>query len=160
MAAGALAVVLAGWAPSAASQGQIFRCESEQGGPPVYQNTPGRNCKALDLPPLTTVPAPRQPAARAPAASQSASAGNFPRVGSSEQRQRDSDRRRILEDELSREQGKLTQLRKEYNGGEPERLGDERNYQKYLDRVERLKQDVQRSESNVASLQRELEGAR
>lgn len=163
-------VIVAARPAEAQQQARIYRCEPAAGGPPVFQNTPGRNCKELDLPPLTTVPAPRLPAAAnrsgsaagassAPTASAGRSDG-FPRVGASEQRQRDSDRRRILEDELKREESRLTQIRKEYNGGEPERQGDERNYQKYLDRVERLKQDLQRSEGNVASLQRELDSVR
>ena len=68
--------------------------------------------------------------------------------------------RRILEDELSKEEAKLADLRKEFNGGEPERRGDERNYQKYLDRVQRLKDDIGRSEVNIASLKRELASVR
>jgi len=72
------------------------------------------------------------------------------------QRVRDSDRRRILEDELAAEQKRLDDLQKQYNNGEPERQGDERNYQKYLDRTAKLKDDVARSEANVDSLRREL----
>ena len=140
--------------PSAAvAQGQIYRCESD-GAAPVYQNAPGRGCRPLDLPPLTSVPATRaQPAQR-----QASAPVGFPKVGESQQRERDADRRRILEQELSRERARLAEVRREYNNGEPERLGDERNYQKYLDRVERLKRDLGRSESNIASLQRELDG--
>ncbi len=89
-----------------------------------------------------------------------AAPGDFPRVEAAAQRSRDSDRRRILEDELGREQGRLEEIRKEFNGGEPERLGNERNYQRYLDRVERLKDEIARSETNVASLRRELEGVK
>jgi hypothetical protein len=81
-------------------------------------------------------------------------------VDAAAQRSRDSDRRKILQDELDREQTRLEEFRKEFNGGEPERLGNERNYQKYLDRVERLKGDIARSEANVASLRRELESVR
>ncbi len=153
-------LMLAGLSAPRVADAQIFRCDSPD-GTPLFQNAPGKNCRALDLPPLNTVPAPRLPAGAAPRAAAGASAvtpAAFPRVDPALQRGRDSDRRRILEDELGREQSKLSGLRKEFNGGEPERLGDERNYQKYLDRVERLKQDLTRSESNVASLRRELEG--
>ncbi|SRR5690606_5844711 len=139
-------------APSA--EAQIYRCESAD-GTPLYQNAPGRNCKALDLPSLTTVPSVRTPAARTASAP-----AEFPRVDAAAQRNRDSDRRKILQDELDREQAKLEEFRKEFNGGEPERLGNERNYQKYLDRVERLKGDIARSEANVASLRRELDSVR
>ena len=72
------------------------------------------------------------------------------------QRTRDTDRRRILEEELAAEEKRLADLKKEFNNGEPERQGDERNYQKYLDRSEKLKADVARGEANVDSLRREL----
>lgn len=114
----------------------------------------------MDLPSLTTVPSVRTPASGARTTSANATPADFPRVDASAQRSRDSDRKRILQDELSREQARLEEFRKEYNGGEPERLGNERNYQKYLDRVERLKDDITRSETNLASLRRELEGVR
>jgi hypothetical protein len=51
------------------------------------------------------------------------------RVDPAAQRARDSDARRILADELKREEERLAQLQKEYNNGEPERRGDERNFQ-------------------------------
>lgn len=138
-------------APAAA---QVYRCESES-GVPIYQGTPaGRNCKPLDLAPLTTIPAPKLPAGK-PAAARPTPAG-FPKVDASTQRARDSDRRRILEDELKREESRLAELKAEYKDGEPDRLGDERNYQKYLDRVQRLKDDIGRSEGNIASIRREL----
>lgn len=143
----------------AAAQGQIYRCESAD-GTPLFQNAPGKNCKALDLPSLTTVPSVRTPASGARAATANAAAADFPRVDASAQRSRDSDRKRILQDELSREEARLEEIRKEFNGGEPERQGNERNYQKYLDRVERLKGDIARSETNVAALRRELEGVK
>lgn len=156
-----------------AGQAQIWRCEGA-GGVVEYSNNPasGRsaNCRTVDLPAITTIPAPRLPAAaqQAPAAPRppaaavgsastaSAPPGGFPRVEANAQRSRDLDRRRILEDELRREEARLAELRGEYNGGEPERRGDERNYQKYLDRVQRLKDDIARSESAVASLRREM----
>ena len=146
-------VVVAAVAAPVQAQSQIYRCESAD-GPPVFQNAPGKGCRALDLPPLNSIPGGKaQPAAR-----QAAAPSSFPQVGEKLQRERDSDRRRILEQELSRERSRLADVKREYNGGEPERLGDERNYQKYLDRVDRLKRDLSRSESNVASLQRELDG--
>jgi septal ring factor EnvC (AmiA/AmiB activator) len=85
-----------------------------------------------------------------------ASPDGFPKVDPATQRTRDSDRRRILEDELKKEETRLAAIQKEYNNGEPERQGDERNYQKYLDRVQRLKEDIQRTEGNLATIRREL----
>lgn len=135
---------------------QVYRCDSDN-GVPLYQNAPGPRCKPLDMPGLSTIPAPKMPAqpARAPAAS-SGTAGSFPRVDASSQKTRDSDRRAILGDELRSEEARLAELRAEYNNGEPERLGSERNYQRYLDRVQRLKDDITRTEASIGSLRREL----
>jgi hypothetical protein len=94
----------------------------------------------------------------APAGAAPAKGGAKVETGS--QRVRDTDRKRILEEELAAEEKRLAELKKEFNNGEPERQGDERNYQKYLDRTERLKADVARSEANVDSLKRELGGLR
>jgi len=164
--AGLCAVVCA--APLLAGA-QIYRCETDS-GVPLYQNSPGPRCAPLDLPNLTTIPAPvLPPAAGVPRAAPpkpsggpvpSAQSGGFPRVEASTQRSRDLDRRRILEDELRKEEARLADLRNEFKAGEPERRGDERNYQKYLDRVERLKDDIARSESAVASLRREMTALR
>lgn len=166
----ALAVSLA----SPAALAQVYRCESDT-GVPIYQGSPsGKNCRQLDMAPLTTIPAPKLPAGAAakpaaPSAGQQGAArpaagatgpADFPRVDPGTQRARDGERRSILETELAREEGRLDSLRREYNNGEPERLGSERNYQKYLDRVERLKEDIARSEANIASLRRELAAIR
>jgi hypothetical protein len=146
---------------------QVYRCQSDN-GVPVYQGTPnGRNCQAIDLQPLTTIPSPKLPSsARSPAAGGGAAGAgaaasrgaseNFPRVDASVQRSRDSDRRRILEDELKKEEERLGELKSVYKDGEPDRLGEERNYQRYLDRVERLKGDIAQAEGNIASIRREL----
>ena len=78
------------------------------------------------------------------------------RVDPSAQRARDNDARRILADELRREEERLAALQKEFNNGEPERRGDERNYQRYLDRVAELKAGILRKESDIAAIKREL----
>ena len=139
---------------------QVYRCDTDS-GVPLYQNAPGPRCKALDLPAISTIPAPKLPAqpARQGAANSGAAAG-FPRVDASSQKSRDSDRRAILGNELRSEEARLTELRAEYNNGEPERLGSERNYQRYLDRVQRLKDDNARTEASIASLRRELGSVR
>ena len=164
----ALVVLLA--APASA---QIWKCENAS-GVVEYSNSPatnqaGRTCKQVDLGPITTIPAPKLPPQKAGAAGgapASATAGTaaarpaspegFPKVETAAQKARDSDRKRILEDELKKEEAKLFELKKEYNSGEPERVGGERNYQKYLDRVERLKEDIARAEANIGAIRREL----
>jgi hypothetical protein len=142
---------------------QIYKCEGAD-GVVEYSNSPpaaksGRTCRTIEVGPITVIPAPKPaPRAQPPAASATAarSPEGFPKVDPVTQRARDDDRRRILQDELTREEARLAELRKEYNNGEPERQGNERNYQKYLDRVQRLKDDIERSEANVATIRKEL----
>ena len=71
-------------------------------------------------------------------------------------RARDSDARRILTDELKREEDRLVQLQAEFNNGEPERRGDERNYAKYQERVAEMKATIARKEGDIAALKREI----
>jgi hypothetical protein len=149
-----------------AARAQVWRCESPGGGV-EYSNSASSNrdgrCRAVELPNLTTIPAPKLPAQSGAAkggSSTTTSPASFPRVDVGAQRTRDLDRRRILEDELRKEEARLGELRAEFNGGEPDRRGDERNYQKYVDRVQRLKEDIARSESSVASLKREMASMR
>lgn len=150
-----------------AAKAQVWRCEAPGGGAVEYSNNASSSrdprCRAVDLPNLTTIPGPRlpgQPGTAKGGATATPSPAGFPRVDAGAQRSRDLDRRRILEDELRKEEARLGELRAELNGGEPERRGDERNYQKYLDRVQRLKDDIARSESSVASLKREMSALR
>ena len=156
---------------SGAARAEIFRCDLGN-GIVEYNNSStaskDRNCKRVDLPQITTIPAPKLPSgagsgttkgagsAASTASAKSASPGDFPKVDPSTQKARDNDRRRIIADELKREEGKLADLKVAYNNGEPERQGDERNFQKYQDRVLRMKEDIARSESNVAALRKEL----
>lgn len=155
----ALALLL----PAAAAQAQdkpVYRCP----GPPVLytdalssQEARDRGCRAIEGVPVTVVPAtkPRAAAPSTPTAPSAARSGEG-RVDPAEQRARDSDARRILADELRREEERLTELRKEFNNGQPERRGDERNYQKYLDRTAEMRAAIQRKEADVAALKREL----
>ncbi|MEZ5741286.1 MAG: DUF4124 domain-containing protein [Burkholderiaceae bacterium] len=136
----------------------IYRCVTEA-GVVEYSNTEpaagkASRCKKLDLPAITTIPAPSLPAPKP--VSQSAGKAGFPSVSASTQRVRDEDRLRILQKEYKREQEKLDELRAEYKDGQPDRLGNERNYQKYLDRVERLKGEIASAEGNVSALKAEI----
>ena len=155
-------VVALGLSSTAVAQaGSIYRCTSNTGvveysnsGP---GNSDGKKCEALNLPVITTIPAPKSPAPGRDAGKASADGKSFPRVSTDRQQKRDDARKKILRDEMRREREKLKALRDEYQGGEPERLGNERNYQKYLDRVEDLRTDITRGENNISALQQELE---
>jgi Domain of unknown function (DUF4124) len=160
-----LLLLILGLAIAGTGQAQIYRCE-DGNGVIEYSNKPSggkdRNCKSVELPTVTTIPAPKLPikSGGSTAATGNPNNSGSAKIDDSTQRSRDTDRKRILEDELKKEEVKLTELRREYNNGEPERQGDERNYQKYLDRVQRLRDEIGRSEGNVGSLKKELGSGR
>ncbi|MGE0310631.1 MAG: DUF4124 domain-containing protein [Lautropia sp.] len=151
LAAAGFAVMLLPAVADANAQNRVYRCQAADGSP-LYQNAPGPNCRELDLAPLTTVPAAKVPVSRASTRTASTSA----RIQADIQHARDDDRKRLLREELDREQQRLADLRREFNNGQPERQGNERNYAKYLERVEQMRGELARAESGVASLQREL----
>lgn len=158
--AAALLGALAGPAAQA-QQGTVYRCP----GPPVLytdqlsaQEAKDKGCRTIEGAPITIVQAvrPRPPAsAAAPAASGPARSGEG-RIDPAEQRARDSDARRILADELRREEAKLAEMMREFNNGEPERRGDERNYARYQERVAQMRAAIQRKEADLAAIRREL----
>ncbi|HYD82366.1 MAG TPA: DUF4124 domain-containing protein [Paucimonas sp.] len=142
-------------AGTASAQNEVYLCVGEN-GQREYKNTGvTKGCKKVDLPGITTIPAP----ARKPAAVQTASVrspSDFPKVDNGTQKARDNDRRQILMDEMKAEEQRLASLKKEYNNGEPERRGDERNFSKYQERVAAMKEDLDRTEKNIEALRREI----
>jgi hypothetical protein len=159
-AACAAALLLSVTAPDALAQDSrtVYRCP----GPPVLytdaltpQEARDRNCRTIDGATVTVVQAPRRaPAASAPA--NGAARSGDTRVDPAAQRARDTDARRILQEELQREEDRLAQLRTEFNNGEPERRGDERNFSRYQERVSEMRAAIQRKEADIAALKREL----
>jgi|SRR5665213_2607864 len=128
------------------AEGDIWQC-TDDSGITLYKNTgTGKGCKKVEVDPVV-IPKLVQPS-RTP--------DSFPKVDSVTQKARDSDRKRILEDELHTQEAKLAELKKAYNNGEPDRQGNERNYQRYLDRVQQMKTDIARSESDIDSIKDEL----
>jgi hypothetical protein len=159
----AAAALMAG-APSAFAQqqGTVYRCP----GPPVLytdqvtaQEAKEKGCRTIEGAPITIVQAtrPRVPASgSAGAASGPAVRNGEGRVEPAEQRARDSDARRILSEELRREEARLAEMVREFNNGEPERRGDERNYARYQQRVAEMRAAIQRKEADLAAIRREL----
>jgi hypothetical protein len=147
-----------------ATQATVYRCP----GPPVLytdtltaQEARDRGCRTIEGAPITVVQSRRPASAPANANPNGSAASAAPRqaearVDPAAQRARDSDARRILGDELQREEARLAELQREYNGGEPERRGDERNYQRYLDRVAEMKAGIARKEADIAAIRREI----
>ena len=161
----ALLLVLAAATPAlaqpAAAASQVYRCP----GPPVLytdalspQEARDKGCRTIEGTPITVIQG-RPPARAQPAASGNGSAAARPadsKVDPAAQRQRDSEARRILLDELQKEEDKLAAMQKDYAGGQPERRGDERNYQRYLDRVAEMKAAITRKEADISALKREI----
>ena len=145
-------LALAATGARAAQEGTLYRCPNN-----VFTNTitpkeaDAKGCKAMEVQPPTTIPAPK---AR-PGATASPGAASS-KVDAQEQKARDTDARKILQDELIKAQAQLDALQKEYNKGQPERKGDEKNYQKYLDRTADLKASITRTESDISAITREL----
>lgn len=150
-----VALLFAAYAP--ALHADIYECIDPDGNR-LFTDNPktakAKGCKVLIVSPTNTVPSPK------PQGKAVATPSNFPRVDTDTQRQRDSDRRRILEQELGNEEKLLGQARKELAEQESVRLGSERNYQRVLDRLEPYKKKVKLHEDNVASLRRELAGVK
>jgi hypothetical protein len=139
------------------AQSEVWMCVNDS-GKKEYKNTGDtKGCQRMDLPNITTIPAPPKRAVVQTASVKPASTpADFPKIDSNMQKARDSDRKQILLDEMKSEEAKLTALRQEFNNGEPERRGDERNYAKYQERVAVMKDDIGRAEKNVEALKREL----
>lgn len=132
----------------------IYKCTDAAGGTLISNNKVDKNCKIVGGGPESTVPAPKRPAI-AGATANTTPAG-FPRVPEDAQKARDTDRRRILEQEMSAEQRNLEQAKRELAEQEAIRGGDERNYQKVLDRVQPYKDRVGQHERNLQAIQKEL----
>lgn len=118
-------------------------------------------CKPMNLPQLSTVPAPK-PAATPPGKPppSAAGSGDFPKVDSTTQQQRDNSRRKILEQELANEERLLEQARRDLAEQEAVRLGNERNYQRVLERLEPFRRKVSLHENNIVNLRKEISSLR
>jgi hypothetical protein len=152
-------LMLFAFSPAWSQEKPVYRCP----GPPVLytdslsaQEAKERNCRTIEGAPITIVSAPKPRAAVANNSAPAASRPGESRIDPADQRARDTDAKRILADELRREEDRLAQMRKDFNNGEPERNGDERNFQKYQDRVVEMKAALARKEADVAAIKREL----
>lgn len=145
------------------AQSEVYVCMNDN-GTREYKNTgETKGCKRVDMQGISMIPSPyKKPAvqtavfSRPAGASAASSPSDFPKIDSSTQKARDTDRMQILVEEMKVEERKLAGLKQEYNNGEPERRGDERNFAKYQERVASMKEDVSRSEKNIEALKREI----
>ena len=156
----ALAAALACAGGAGAQEGSVtYRCPGND-----YKNTISAKeaerlgCKKLEGAPVTVIQMTKPRPQGSPAPAAAAATGSGPnRVDPTAQRARDSDARKILENELRTEEDNLAALKREFNNGQPERLGNEQNYQKYVDRVAQLSAAITRKEADIAAIKRELQ---
>ena len=144
--------------PVQAQDKPVYRCP----GPPVLytdalgaQEARDKGCRTIEGALITIVQAPKPRPATTTAAAATSRPGDS-RVDPAAQKARDSDARRILADELKREEDRLAAMQAEFNNGEPERRGDERNSAKYAERAAEMKAAIQRKEADIAAIKREL----
>ena len=136
------------------AQAEIWEC-TDAAGNRRFTNiqAESKGCKLLNITPPNVVSA---PPGKPKAGGKTPRPADFPTVDNNTQRQRDSERRRILEQELASEQKLLEQARRDLAEQESIRLGSERNYQRVLDRLEPYRNKVKLHEDNIANLNREL----
>ena len=137
---------------------EIYKC-IEDGGRVTYSNSPMKNCNRLNVGPPSSAPGSKSSVS----SGRSASPEGFPRVGSSVQKTRDDERRRILELELDSEQNSLDAARRQLAEQEGLVLPDERNVagrgvngDKVEQRVLPYRDKVAQHERNVEALRKEI----
>jgi hypothetical protein len=129
----------------------LYKC-SDSDGHTTYTNqkTNAKNCTILSQDkPVSTFSAPKAKAT-------TPTPGDFPRVSSEAQKNRDGERRRILDEELNTERKNLDDAKKALAEQEGIREGGEKNYQRVLDRLKPYQDSVQLHERNIEALQKEL----
>jgi len=121
----------------------------------TFADSPQKNARKLLCFDPVPVPAPR-PLPKAAAARPGLDESNFPRVDGTTQRRRDTDRRRILEQELADEQKLLEQARKAMGIDEAGRSGNPGNDERILERIQPLREAIGTHEKNLEAIRREL----
>ena len=149
-------VLLAAWAGPL--HADIYECE-EPGGGKRFTNikAEAKGCKQLTVTPNVIS---QPPPVGSPAGRPTPSPDGFPKVAPQVQQQRDNDRKKILETELTSEEKLLQDARRELAEQESIRLGSERNAQRMNDRLEPYQKKVKLHEDNVANLRKELSNIR
>jgi len=143
-----LTVILLVTVYAGCAHAEIWECTDKESGTKRYTNirSEARGCRALNLGPFSATPPPPR----------SQRTVNFPSVDDETQRQRDADRRRILDIELAQEQQLLDEARKQLTEQESTRTGDERNYERVTERLEPYQRAVKLHEDNIANLKKEI----
>jgi len=131
---------------------EIWECVDRESGTKRYTNikSEARGCHAMNFEPVSAAPA-RRPMQRT---------ANFPSVDDDTQRQRDADRRRILDLELAQEEQLLDEAKKQLAQQEAVRNGSDRDYARLAGRLESYQDAVKLHEDNIANLKKEIGSTR
>ncbi len=137
----------------------LYKCQG-QGGQTTYTNQKAnsKGCvilsqdKPVSMFSSAPLPSKARPSTPTPE--------TFPKVAPDTQKSRDTDRRRILEDELATEQKNLDAAKAALTEQEGIRDGGEHNYQRVLDRLKPYQDKVQLHERNIEALQKEIANLR
>jgi len=150
-----LLAVLIVWPFTASAMAETCKYVDSEGRI-IYSNVPIKRARKVTCFQATPAPPPQPSAAPVAAPSTGTNDAGRPRVEPNTQRQRDEDRRKILEDELAREQKALDDARKALAEQQTQRSGDERNYSRVQERLKPFQEAVATHEKNIASIKQEL----
>ena len=152
-----LALLLLASAPVQADV--MYQCVDESGHKSfsnIKSTEKGVRCTAMDLGTPVVAPVARPAAAKTP------TPASFPKVDDNAQKSRDTDRRRILDGELSAEQKNLEQAKKDLAEQEATVLPNERmqggaiSGGKLQERIQPFKDKAALHERNIEAIQKEI----
>jgi uncharacterized protein YaiL (DUF2058 family) len=134
----------------------------DENGNITFTNQPIKGAQRILVEPGFKPSSPSRPGSSSGrGAAQNPSPANFPRVDSQTQRERDSNRRLILQEEMANEQKLLTEARSRLQQADATRTAEEKaNPGRYLERLSRLRENVQLHEKNITALQSEISRVR
>jgi len=123
----------------------------------TFTNQPMKGAQRILVEPGFKPSSPARSGSSGKSAAQNPSPAQFPRVDAQTQRERDSNRRLILQEEMANEQQRLAEARKQLQEADATRSAEEKAQPaRYLERLGRLREAVQLHEKNLAALQAEL----
>ena len=137
-----------------AAHAEIYK-RVDANGHVTYSSTPLKGSQKLQLAPLQTMPPPARMRAR-----NREDAADFPRVDAATQKDRDSARRKILEDELVAEEKALAEVRRDLQESEKPESYTSKASRGGARRDEKsaLQDRVETHEKNIEALKTELAG--
>ncbi len=140
---------------------EMWKCV-DQNGNTRYTNikADAKGCKALEMDPINPNPSPVPANQTGPASRVQQKPVNFPSVKSDTQRQRDGDRRKILQQEMTQEQGQLELARRLLAEQKTMRLDSEKGPARAEERLKPYEDKVRLHETNVESLKKEIANIR